>query len=113
IARSREFAHQALDLSERLEERPSVAEAHIWLALAADRDGDAAATDHEFQLALTELTSIGAEEALLLAHRRYAEVLERRGDMEKAYAHMKKAFAASRPGMLQADDEAEERASLA
>ena len=113
VARAREFAHQALDLAERLEERPNVAEAHIWLALAADRDGDANTTDHEFQLAFTELTAIGAEERLLKCHGTYAEVLERRGEMERAYAHMKKAFAASRPGMLHSDDDAEEKASLA
>ena len=115
VPRAREYAHQALDLAEKLEERPNVAESHIWLGLAADRDGDHKATDHEFQLALKELAAIGAEERLLKCHGTYAEVLERRGDMEQAYAHMKKAFAASRPGMLHADDddEAAERANLA
>jgi tetratricopeptide (TPR) repeat protein len=113
VVRAREFARHALDLSKRLEERPNVAESHIWLALAADRDGDIKSTDQEFHLALAELASIGAEERLLAAHGRYAEVLERRGEMEKAYSHMKKAFAASRPGMLRTDDEAEETASLA
>ena len=113
-ARARELAHQALDLAERLEERPNVAEAHIWLALSADRDGDKGTSDHEFQLAIAELTAIGAEERLLRCHGIYAEVLERRGDMEMAYVHMKKAFSASRPGLLQRDDEdSEERASLA
>ena len=44
----------------------------------------------------------------------YAEVLERRGDMEQAYVHMKKAFSASRPGLLHREDEdSEETASLA
>lgn len=105
VARAREFAHQALDLAERLEERPNVAEAHIWLALTADREGDHAATDHEFQLAIAELTAIGAEERLLRCHGLYAEVLERRGDMDKAYGHMKKAFSGTRPGLLHRDDE--------
>ncbi len=113
VARAREFAQQALDLSARLEERLNVAEAHIWLALAADGEGDHAGADQEFQLALAELTAAGAEERLLSAHGRYAEVLERRGDMEKAYAHMKKAFAASRPGMLHHEEEVEETANLA
>jgi tetratricopeptide (TPR) repeat protein len=107
------MAHQALDLAERLEERANIAEAHIWLGLAADSDGDAKVADREFQLAIAELTAIGAEERLLNCHGRYAEILERRGEMDKAYTHMKKAFAASRPGMLQRDDEAEESASLA
>jgi tetratricopeptide (TPR) repeat protein len=113
VARARELAHQALDLAERLEERTNIAESHIWLALAADRDGDDDTADREFQLAIAELTAIGAEERLLTCHGRYAEILERRGEMDKAYAHMKKAFAASRPGMLHHDDEAEETASLA
>jgi tetratricopeptide (TPR) repeat protein/transcriptional regulator with XRE-family HTH domain len=113
VVRARELAHQALDLSERLDERPNVAEAHIWLALAADREGDAATTDHEFQLALAELTATGAEELILQAHGQYAEVLERRGDMDKAYAHMKKAFAASRPGMLQTENGSDQEANLA
>jgi len=114
VPRARELAHQALDLAERLEERPNIAEAHIWLGLAADRDGDKPGCDQEFQLAITELTAIGADARLLRCHGLYAEVLERRGDMEKAYVHMKKAFSASRPGLLHRDGEnAEERASLA
>jgi tetratricopeptide (TPR) repeat protein/DNA-binding XRE family transcriptional regulator len=114
VARSREFAHQALDLAERLDERANVAESHISLALAADREGENAAADHEFQLAIAELTAIGAEERLLRCHGLYAEVLERRGDVDKAYGHMKKAFSASRPGLLHRDDEDEkEAASLA
>jgi tetratricopeptide (TPR) repeat protein len=111
---ARTLANRALDLAERLEERPNVAESHIWLGLAADREGDDDTADHEFQLAIAELTAIGAEERLLRCHGVYAEVLERRGDMEKAYGHMKKAFSASRPGLLQrADEDAAETASLA
>jgi len=30
----------------------------------------------------------------------YAEILERRGDLKRAYVHMKKALSASRPGLL-------------
>ena len=92
--------------------RPNVAESHIWLGLAADRDADHKAADHEFNQAFAELTAIGAQERLLKCHGIYAEVLERRGEMEKAYAHMKKAFAASRPGMLHTDEEGEETAAL-
>ncbi len=113
VPRAREYAHQALDLAERLEERPNVAEAHIWLGLAADRDADHKGADDEFSRAFAELTAIGANERLLKCHGIYAEVLERRGEMEKAYAHMKKAFAASRPGMLHSEEEGEETANLA
>jgi len=113
VPRAREYAHQGLDLAEKLEERPNIAEAHICLGRAAEADGDHKTADHEFQLAIAEFTAVGAEERLLKCHGIYAEVLERRGDMEKAYAHMKKAFAASRPGMLHPDEEGEETASLA
>jgi tetratricopeptide (TPR) repeat protein len=113
-AHAKELAEQGLELAERLDERPNVAEAHIWLAQVADRNGDHSRTDHEFQLAIAELTALDMEERLLRCHGAYAEVLERRGDMEQAYVHLKKAFAASRPGLLhREDEESEETASLA
>lgn len=109
-----EMAQQALDLAGRLDERPNVAEAHIWLGLVAERGGDTAQVDREFSVAFAELSKLGLEERLLWCHGVYAEVLERRGDMEQAYVHMKKAFAASRPGLLVRDGEdGAETASLA
>lgn len=108
------MAQQALDLATRLDERPNVAEAHIWLGLVAERQGDTGEVDREFNLALAELTKLELEERLPWCHGVYAEVLERRGDMEQAYVHMKKAFARSRPGLLQRDGEdPAETASLA
>jgi tetratricopeptide (TPR) repeat protein len=114
VAHAKELAEQGLELAERLDERPNVADAHIWLGQVADRNGDNARADHEFQLAIAELTALGMEERLLRCHGTFAEVLERRGDMDQAYVHMKKAFAASRPGLLHREDEdSEETASLA
>ena len=114
IANARELAGQALDLATRLDERPNVAEAHMWLGLVAEKEGDQAAVDREFNVAFTELGKLELDERLLRCHGVYAEVLERRGDMEQAYVHMKKAFAGSRPGLLQRDgDETAENASLA
>jgi len=114
LANARELAQQAMELATRLEERPNVAEAHIMLGLIAERDSDAALVDREFKIAFGELTKLGLEERLMRCHGVYAEVLERRGDMEQAYVHMKKAFSSSRPGLLhrQGDDSAE-TASLA
>jgi tetratricopeptide (TPR) repeat protein len=113
-ANARELANQALELATRLEERPNVAEAHIWLGLIAEKDGNGAGVDREFDIAFAELTKLELDERLLRCHGLYAEVLERRGDMEQAYVHMKKAFAGSRPGLLQLDgDESAESASLA
>jgi tetratricopeptide (TPR) repeat protein len=114
IANARELAIQALDLATRLEERPNVAEAHMWLGLVAEKERDDAAVDREFNVAFTELGKLDLDERLLRCHGVYAEVLERRGDMEQAYVHMKKAFAGSRPGLLQREgDENAESASLA
>lgn len=113
-ANARELAEQALDLATRLEESPNVAEAHILLGLVADREGDSAGADREFKIAFAELARLDLDERLLRCHGIYAEVLERRGDMEQAYVHMKKAFAASRPGLLQRDgEETADSASLA
>jgi tetratricopeptide (TPR) repeat protein/DNA-binding XRE family transcriptional regulator len=114
VAHADELAHEALELAEQMEERGNVAEAHMWLGQIADRRDDAKETDREFNLAINELSGLGMEERLLRCHGMYAEVLERRGDMEQAYVHMKKAFAASRPGLLQQDEaESAESASLA
>jgi hypothetical protein len=49
---------------------------------------------------------------LLNCHRAYAECLERRGELAKAYFHMKQALQASRPGLLR-DKEREEKVSTA
>ena len=108
-----DFAAQALELAEMLGERTTVAAAHTWLGRIADRNGDYAATDRAFVLAISELTKLDLEERLLRCHGQYAEILERRGEMDKAYVHMKKAFAASRPGLLHHDEESVESASLA
>jgi len=114
VVHAKELAEQGLELAERLDERPNVAEAHIWLAQAADQAGDHLRADREFELALAELTELGMEERLLRCHGIFAEVLERRGEMERAYVHMKKAFSASRPGLLhREDDDSEDTASLA
>jgi len=114
IENAGEMAQQALDLATRLDERPNVAEAHIWLGLVAERKGDVAEVDREFNVAFAELSKLELEERLLWCHGVYAEVLERRGDMDQAYVHMKKAFARSRPGLLQRDGEdSAETASLA
>lgn len=114
IENAAEMARLALDLATRLDERPNVAEAHIWLGLVAERGGDIAEVDREFNVAFAELSRLDLTERLLWCHGVYAEVLERRGDMEQAYVHMKKAFTRSRPGLLPRDGEnTAETASLA
>lgn len=94
------FADQALRLAERLQEPANVAESHMWLGRVAEQHDDDAGVDREFELALHGLSKYGMGERLLRCHGMYAEILERRGDLERAYVHMKKALSASRPGLL-------------
>lgn len=94
------FAEEALQLAESLNEGWFVAEAHLWKGRIADRLGDQAAVDREFELAIRGLETLGMGERLLQCHGMYAEILERRGDLAKAYVHMKKALEESRPGLL-------------
>lgn len=114
VQAARQFAEQALDMAERMKEAANVAEAHVWLGRIAAEVGDDELVDTEFAIAIQGLTEVGVEERLLRCHAVYAEILEKRGQLEDAYAHMKKALSASRPGLLQqAGDESEERASSA
>jgi tetratricopeptide (TPR) repeat protein len=113
VDRAGEFAREALALAERLNESADVAEAHMWLGRIADKHGDHALTDHEFALAIQGLEQLGRHERLLQAHGIYAEILERRGDVSRAYVHMKKALQASRPGLLRKHNGSPESASSA
>jgi tetratricopeptide (TPR) repeat protein/DNA-binding XRE family transcriptional regulator len=114
IDQARTFAREALDLAERLHEGPNVAEAHMWLGRVADKSDDHETTDREFALAIHGLEQLGTHERLLQSHGVYAEILERRGDVARAYIHMKSALQASRPGLLRTKpDEDKERAGTA
>ena len=114
VQAARQFAEQALGMAERMKEGANVAEAHVWLGRVAAEVGDDELVDTEFAIAIHQLTEVGVEERLLRCHGIYAEILEKRGQLKEAYEHMKKAFSASRPGLLQPDgDESEERATTA
>jgi tetratricopeptide (TPR) repeat protein len=101
VEQAGEFAREALDLAERLHETSNIAEAHVWLGRIADKAGDHERTDQEFALAIHGFEKLGSQEKLLRCHGIYAEILEKRGDLARAYTHMKKAVHASRPGLLQ------------
>jgi tetratricopeptide (TPR) repeat protein len=102
-----ELATQALALAGRLEERATVAEAHEALGRIADLRGEHAESDRQFEDAIRAFEGLGQRERLLHAHGLYAEVLERRGELARAYVHMKEALQASRPGLLRHDQPAE------
>jgi tetratricopeptide (TPR) repeat protein/DNA-binding XRE family transcriptional regulator len=113
VQQASEFAQEALLLAERLAENPNVAEAHMWLGRVAARLGDDDRADREFALSIGALEQLGAHERLLRVHGVYAEILEKRGDVARAYVHMKQALHASRPGLLKSPDGDKERASTA
>ncbi|MEO8745898.1 MAG: helix-turn-helix transcriptional regulator [Candidatus Dormiibacterota bacterium] len=98
LVQAGEFAREALELAERYHEAANVAEAHAWLGRLADGAGDPETTDREFALAIQGFERLDTTERLFQCHGVYADILEKRGDVARAYTHMKKALQASRPG---------------
>jgi tetratricopeptide (TPR) repeat protein/DNA-binding XRE family transcriptional regulator len=92
-----DLARRALAEAERQEDGAAAAEAHVWLGRIADRRGENDAADAEFEQAIHGFQALAVHERLLHTHGVYAEVLERRGELAKAYVHMKQALLASRP----------------
>ncbi len=112
VDQAHDLARQALELAERLEEGDNIAEAHVWLGRIADDRGEHETADREFDQAIRGFEALGMRERLLQCHGVYAEILERRGELGKAYVHMKEALQASRPGLLRREQE-QERVSSA
>jgi tetratricopeptide (TPR) repeat protein/DNA-binding XRE family transcriptional regulator len=112
VENAHELATEALELAERLEEGTTIAEAHAALGRIAGLQGRAAESDRQFEDAILGFEALGQRERLLHTHGVYAEVLERRGELARAYSHMKEALQASRPGLLRGDH-AEERVTSA
>jgi tetratricopeptide (TPR) repeat protein len=102
---ARSFADQALELADKHSEKANIAEAHMWLGRIAAHEDDHGTADREFALAMRLAEVGGFDERLVRYHGAYAEVLEKRGDVSRAYEHMKKALAGTRPGLLRGDDE--------
>jgi tetratricopeptide (TPR) repeat protein len=114
VDKAYELAHRALELAERLEEGASIAESHVWLGRIADRRGEHETADREFADAIRGFDSLGMRERLLQCHGVYAEILERRGELARAYVHMKEALQATRPEIFRrAETGEEERISSA
>lgn len=99
IAKATNFAEAGLDFAERLGEKATAGEAHIWLAKIAQATGDEAAVDAEFSLALDALNQQGGA-WLARCHVLYADVLESRGDLAAANSHLRQALSESRPAAL-------------
>lgn len=94
-----QFAKQALASAESQGERASIAQAHLWLGHVASSLDQPVVADSEFEEALKQLSSAGDDAQLVRCHALYADALERRGDLQRAYEHMKAALAwATRTG---------------
>ena len=87
-----EFARQALASAESQGERSSTANAHVWLGRVASALNQPDVADSEFEEALKQMTNTGDNVHLLQCHTWYADALERRGDLQRAYEHMKAAL---------------------
>ena len=98
-------AREALVLAQREADSATEAEAHLWLGRVADRRGANETADREFERAIRDFEALQLGERLLHTHGVYAEVLERRGELAKAYGHMKQALKASRPTVRRRDEE--------
>ncbi len=112
VDEARDFAVQALERAQGTENGAAAAESRLWLGRIADRQGDHEQADRDFEQAIHGFEALGLRERLLHTHGVYAEILERRGELARAYGHMKQALQVSRPGPIRRDEE-EERASTA
>jgi len=94
---ARAFADEALVYADRWGESSSAAQAHVWLGQVAASLGEACVVDSEFALAIDQLKRNGELERLVRCHALYAEILEQRGEAERAYEHLKSAFSLAIP----------------
>jgi tetratricopeptide (TPR) repeat protein len=85
------YADAALELGERQNEAWCIAKARMWKGRIAARLLRDAATDTEFHSALAILENSGMTARLVRCHAEYAEILERRGDLPRAYEQIKAA----------------------
>jgi tetratricopeptide (TPR) repeat protein len=92
------LAREALELSDRLSEFATVAEAHFWLAKVAEARGDEHALDAEFAAAFEALGREPGKGQAARFHALYAEILEARGDLAGANRQLKLALSFPPPG---------------
>jgi tetratricopeptide (TPR) repeat protein len=88
---ARRFAKLALEFAGRFKEASSVAHAHLLLGRIAASLSEPEVADLEFRLAIEQLTGIGDAEPLLRGQVLYAETLEHRGEIRRAYEQLKAA----------------------
>jgi tetratricopeptide (TPR) repeat protein/DNA-binding XRE family transcriptional regulator len=92
LAEAEKFAIDARDLSEKLSEKATLAECHMWLGRIAAERGGHERVDAEFGAATGILEALGASERLSRCHVQYAELLEKRGDLVAANQQLRLAL---------------------
>ena len=104
---------EARELSARLHENATEAQAHEWLGRIAAARGDQQTTDAEFAMAIAKLANLNLVERLVRAHAAYAQILEDRGDLQAANQHLKEVVALNRPDLMSLSSFEERRRELA
>ena len=104
---------EALELSNRLHENATEAEAHEWLGRVAAARGNREATDREFTTAIAQLKNLKLVERLIRVHAAYAEILEERGDHQAANQHLREVVSLNRPDLISQSALEERRQELA
>lgn len=97
---ARRYLQEAHEISEKRNERGSLALTHQLLGRVAEASGGGAAADQEFRLAISILEHAGLIERLVSCLTAYAKILEDRGDTQGALEQMKRAVGVSRPDLL-------------
>ncbi len=89
---ARSFARDALEAAQRSQDTMSMGLAHQLLGQLAAANQDSEGTDREFRTALDLLSQVNAPEPVIECQRKYAEILEERGDTKLALEHLKRAI---------------------
>ena len=93
VTKAERVALHAMALAQRLGESAAVAEAHYWLGNVAYARGDDHAVDAEFGAAVSDKEAPGRDRLARFCAR-YAEILERRGDLAAANQQLRLALGA-------------------
>jgi tetratricopeptide (TPR) repeat protein len=98
FAQATGWANEALALAERYGEGWHAVEARVWKARIAELMGDHAQADREFELALRRAEVLQIRRRIVHVHMSYGEMLEKRGDLRRAFDQMKAALSITRSG---------------
>ncbi len=101
LTEAERLSREACDLSARLNEFATLADAHFWLAKVAEARGDDQTVDEEFVATFEALGHEPGKGRAARYHAVYAEILEARGDLAGANRQLKLALSFPPPGFRQ------------